>query len=313
MIQVRELTKRYGGTVALDGLSFEVEPGKVTGFLGPNGAGKSTTMRVLLGLDRPERGEALIAGRRYAELSDPLRRVGALLEARAVHGGRRMYDHLWYLAQTNRIPKARVAEVIDLVGLDTVARKRAKAASLGMGQRLGLAAALLGDPEVLVLDEPVNGLDPDGVAWLRNLLKRLAGEGRTVLLSSHLMAEMAITAERLVVIGRGRLLADTDTDSFIAANARSYVRVRTPQPAAMRQALADAGIAIEAGPDGSIHAPGADPGVIGRLAADNGIVLDELSSAAASLEEAFMALTAKAVEYRSASGGSKDPAPKEPR
>nr|WP_026924236.1 ATP-binding cassette domain-containing protein [Glycomyces arizonensis] len=221
MIEIHELTKRYRQKAAVDGLSFTVEPGRVTGFLGPNGAGKSTTIRMALGLDRPTSGRALIDGRPYAELERPLTRVGALLEADAVHPSRSAFNHLLWLAKTNGLPTSRVREVLDETGLADVAGKTARTFSLGMRQRLGVAAALLGDPDVLILDEPVNGLDPEGVIWIRNLVKRLAAEGRTVLVSSHLMAEMALTAEHLVVIGRGRLLADTSTEEFIAANSGS--------------------------------------------------------------------------------------------
>ncbi|MEU3980640.1 ABC transporter ATP-binding protein [Streptomyces sp. NPDC026672] len=300
MIEVRELTKRYGPTVAVDGLSFRIEPGRVTGFLGPNGAGKSTTMRMMLNLDRPDEGSVLFDGRPYRRIGEPLRHVGALLEARALHDGRTAHDHLWCLARANRIPRRRVDEVIGLVGLDDVARRRAGGFSLGMGQRLGIAAALLGDPSVLLLDEPVNGLDPEGILWIRTLMKRLAAEGRTVFVSSHLMSEMAITADHLVVIGRGRLLADTGMEDFIARNSRAQVRIRTSEPERLREVLSGAGISAEATPDGALEASGAQPAAIGSLAAAHGITLDELSPRSASLEEAFMRLTAQAVQYRAA-------------
>jgi ABC-2 type transport system ATP-binding protein len=302
MIDVRELTKRYGRTVAVDGLSFQVQPGHVTGFLGPNGAGKTTTMRMMLGLDHPTAGRVLIDGTAYRQLSDPLRRVGALLETRAVHGGRSAFDHLLWLAHSNRIPKARVRQVLELVGLEGVARKRAKGLSLGMAQRLGIAAALLGDPPVLLLDEPVNGLDPEGIRWIRNLLQRLAAEGRTVLVSSHLMSEMALTADHLIVIGRGRLLADTTMTAFIEANARSCVRIRTPEPRRLRETLATAGIPVRRAEDGALEAYEAEPARIGELVAANGLTVHEVSVRSASLEEAFMRLTSDAVEYRAEGG-----------
>ncbi|WP_427168284.1 ABC transporter ATP-binding protein [Streptomyces sp. C1-1] len=300
MIEVRELTKRYGRTVAVDGLSFHIEPGRITGFLGPNGAGKSTTMRMMLSLDRPDRGSVLFDGRPYHRIAEPLRHVGALLEARTLHGGRSAHDHLWCLARANRVPRRRVDEVIALVGLDDVARRRAGGFSLGMAQRLGIAAALLGDPAVLLLDEPVNGLDPEGILWIRTLMKRLAAEGRTVFVSSHLMSEMAITADHLIVIGRGRVLADTGMDDFIARNSRGRVRIGTPEPQRLREVLSRAGIDAEPTPDGGLEATGARPAAIGSLAAAHGITLDELSPRPASLEEAFMRLTAQTVQYRAA-------------
>ena len=293
MIEVDGLTKRYGRTVAVDDLSFRVAPGRVTGFLGPNGAGKSTTMRMMLGLDHPSAGRVLIDGRPYPALPDPLRRVGALLEARSVHGGRRAHHHLRWLAQTNRIPAARVDEVLDLVGLASVARKRVAGFSLGMAQRLGLAAALLGDPPVLLFDEPVNGLDPEGIVWLRNLMKGLAAQGRTVFVSSHLMSEMAMTAQHLVVIGRGRLLADTTVERFIAAHTTSYVRITTPDPARLRAALAAEGIPVTDTGDGALAAHDADPARIGEVVARHGLVVHEVVRRAASLEEAFVRMTAE--------------------
>jgi ABC-2 type transport system ATP-binding protein len=298
VIEVEGLTKRYGRTLAVDDLSFTVEPGRVTGFLGPNGAGKSTTMRMVLGLDRPSAGRVLIDGRPYAELTDPLRRVGALLEARAVHGGRSAYHHLLWLAQTNRIPVSRVGEVLELVGLTGVRGKRVKGFSLGMNQRLGIAAALLGDPGVLLFDEPVNGLDPEGIVWLRTLIKDLAGEGRTVFVSSHLMSEMALTAEHLVVIGRGRLLADTTVETFIADNSRAYVRITTPDPARLRAVFAAEGIQVTDIEDGALAAHGVDARRVGELVAAHGLVVHEIALRQASLEEAFVRMTAAAVEFR---------------
>jgi ABC-2 type transport system ATP-binding protein len=294
VIEVRNLSKRYGGTTAVDGLSFTVRPGQVTGFLGPNGAGKSTTMRIMLGLDRPTGGRVLIDGERFHRLPDPLRRVGALLEATAVHGGRRAHDHLLWLARSNRIPRTRVSEVLRMVGLEEVARRRAKGLSLGMAQRLGIAAALLGDPPVLLFDEPVNGLDPEGIRWIRDLLRELAAEGRTVFVSSHLMSEMALTAEHLIVIGRGRLLADTTVAEFISANSSSHVRIRTPEPERMRDALVAAGITVRRAPDGALEVDVSEPARVGELAAANGLVVHEVTVRSASLEEAFMRLTGDA-------------------
>src|SRR6266849_5399375 len=239
MIEARGLTKRYGDTLAVDHLSFAVEPGRITGFLGPNGAGKTTTMRLILGLDHPTGGSVTVNGQRLRQLAWPMREVGALLDAKAVHGGRSAYNHLLCLAQTNSLPKRRVDEVLELVGLTAVVRKRTKGFSLGMGQRLGIAAALLGDPSILMFDEPVNGLDPEGILWIRNLMKALAAEGRTVFVSSHLMSEMENTAEHLIVIGRGRLIADCTVPEFIAANSSQTVRVRTPQADALVQLVTE--------------------------------------------------------------------------
>ncbi|MGY0056071.1 ABC transporter ATP-binding protein [Streptomyces sp. LZ34] len=303
MIEVRDLSKKYGTTTAVDGLSFIVRPGQVTGFLGPNGAGKSTTMRMMLDLDRPTRGHVLIDGDRYRRLPDPLRRVGALLEAGAVHGGRSVYDTLRWSARSNRIPEARVREVLELVGLAGVARQRAKSLSLGMAQRLGIAAALLGDPPVLLFDEPVNGLDPEGILWIRNLMKDLAAEGRTVFVSSHLMSEMALTAEHLIVIGRGRLLADTTVSEFIEANSRSCVVIRTPELERMRAALAGVGVRVERAADGALEAYGTRAAAVGELAAAQGLTVHEVSTRQASLEEAFMRLTGEAAEHRA--GGAR--------
>jgi ABC-2 type transport system ATP-binding protein len=300
MIELSGLTKRFGEKTAVDRLSFAVRPGVVTGFLGPNGAGKSTTMRMILGLDRPSGGDVRIDGRHYDELRDPLSLIGALLEARAVHPGRTAYNHLLCLAQSNGIPLRRIDEVLDLVGLSGVARKRPKSFSLGMGQRLGIATALLGDPRILMFDEPVNGLDPEGIHWIRNVMKRLAADGRTVFVSSHLMSEMALTADHLVVIGQGRLLADTSMERFIAENARTLVRVRTPEPERLRDVLAAAGLSPVQQPDGSLEVSAADATAerIGELAAAHRLVLHELSQQRASLEEAFMRLTHESVEYQ---------------
>ncbi|MFE4823084.1 ABC transporter ATP-binding protein [Streptomyces sp. NPDC056704] len=297
MIELEGLTKRYGEKVAVNHLTFTVRPGIVTGFLGPNGAGKSTTMRMMLGLDRPTAGDVRIDGKHYDHLKDPLKYIGALLDAKAMHGGRSAFNHLLCLAQSNGIPKARVDEVLDTVGLTSVARKKAKGFSLGMGQRLGIAGALLGDPRILMFDEPVNGLDPEGIHWIRNLMKSLAGQGRTVFVSSHLMSEMALTADHLVVIGQGRLLADTSMADFIAQNSRSYVRIRSPQRERLLDVLHGAGITVVESGSGALEVDGAKSERIGELAAQHQIVLHELSPQQASLEEAFMQLTAESVEY----------------
>jgi ABC-2 type transport system ATP-binding protein len=298
MIEIDHVTKRYGDKVAVDDLTFTVQPGIVTGFLGPNGAGKSTLMRIILGLDAPTHGQATVNGRRYRDFGAPLHEVGALLEARAVHTGRSAYNHLLAMAQTHGIPRRRVAEVIDLVGLEDVARKRAGTFSLGMGQRLGIASALLGDPAVVILDEPSNGLDPEGIRWIRTLLKDLADQGRTVFLSSHLMSEMALTADHVVVIGRGRLIADTSVAAIVAqASAGSAVRVSSPQLPELREALALPGVRIEVDPDGGLDVHGLSHQKIGEIAARASIVLHELTPRSASLEEAYMALTGEAVEY----------------
>jgi ABC-2 type transport system ATP-binding protein len=298
MIEVQNLTKRYGETLAVDRLSFRVRPGRVTGFLGPNGAGKSTTMRAVVGLDRPTAGRVLIDGKPYRELTRPLTKVGVLLEAKALHGGRTAYGHLLGLARSNRIPDRRVREVLETVGLGGTAKKRAGGFSLGMAQRLGVAAALLGDPEVLLFDEPVNGLDPEGILWIRGLMKKLAAEGRTVFVSSHLMSEMALTAEHLIVIGQGRLLADTSVEDFIARNSRSYILIRTPEPERMRDVLAAKGIHTDDGPDGVLEAVGTTLETVGSLASANQVTVYEISPRTASLEEAFMQLTADSVDYR---------------
>jgi ABC-2 type transport system ATP-binding protein len=299
MIEVHGLTKHYGERVAVDDLSFTIKPGTVTGFLGPNGAGKSTTMRLILGLDRPTRGTATVNGKPYRDLSAPLHEVGALLEARAVHTGRSGYNHLLALAQTHGIPRKRVDEVIELVGLESVARKRVGGFSLGMGQRLGVASALLGDPATVVLDEPANGLDPEGIRWIRNLLKGLAAEGRTVFLSSHLMSEMEQTADHLIVIGRGRLIADTDVASFVAqASSGAPVRVRSPQRAELAEALSAIGGRSDNLEDGALQVSGLTSDQIGELAAGQQLVLHELTPLQVSLEDAFMSLTKESVEYQ---------------
>ncbi|HVV77765.1 MAG TPA: ATP-binding cassette domain-containing protein [Mycobacteriales bacterium] len=297
MIEARGLTKRYGDTIAVDQLTFAVQPGVVTGFLGPNGAGKSTTMRLILGLDTPTSGEVTVGGRPYAAHPRPLTEVGALLEARAVHGGRSAYNHLLWVAQSNGLPRSRVGQVLELVGLTEVGPKRSKGFSLGMGQRLGIATALLGDPKVLLLDEPVNGLDPEGILWVRNLLKHFASVGKTVMVSSHLMNEMALTADRLLVIGRGKLIADATTADLIAQSGTNIVRVRTPQPDALIAALRRDGIAAERDADGSLTVPSTTTENVGEIAAANQVVLHELSLQQASLEAAFMALTEQAVDF----------------
>ena len=291
MIEVRELSKRYGAKLVVDRLSFTVQPGLVTGFLGPNGAGKSTTMRLIVGLDHPASGSATIGGRRYAELPRPLLIVGALLDAESVHPGRSAYDHLLFLAQSQGLPRRRVNEVLDLVGLHDVATDRAGTFSLGMRQRLGIAVALLGDPQVLILDEPINGLDPDGIFWIRNLMKHLAGEGRTVFVSSHLMGEMAVTADNLIVIGRGRLIADCSTEEFIDRSSHKSVLVRSADQDRLRVVLVGAGGQISAPDDGAVTVRSLDARHIGELAAHAGITLWELSPQLASLEEAFRELT----------------------
>ncbi|AQS65670.1 ABC transporter ATP-binding protein [Streptomyces pactum] len=308
MIEAKNLTKRYGDKSAVNDLSFTVEPGRVTGFLGPNGAGKSTTMRLLLGLDRPDAGEATVNGVPYRDLARPLRVVGALLEARAVHTGRSAYDHLLCLAQTQGIGRRRVGEVIEQVGLAPVTRKRAGGFSLGMGQRLGIAAALLGDPAALVLDEPVNGLDPEGILWIRNLMKSLAAEGRAVFVSSHLMNEMAVTADHLVVIGRGRLVADCSTEEFIEQSTERSVLVKTPDGTQLAELLTGKGATVTTTDEGDLDVTGLEAARIAELAAADGLVLHELSTRRGSLEEAFMELTKDAVEYDAgvpAAGGVK--------
>lgn len=307
MIEIEHITKRYGEKLALEDLTFSVRPGIITGFLGPNGAGKSTTMRVILGLDRPDSGTATVNGRSYRDLRAPLHEVGAMLEARAIHTGRSAYHHLLAMAQTHGIERSRVQEVIELVGLSVVARKRAGEFSLGMSQRLGIAAALLGDPQTVILDEPANGLDPEGILWIRHLLRRLAAEGRTVFLSSHLMAEMAQTAEHLIVIGRGRLIADTTVAEVVAqASLGSSVLVRTPDAAALREALLDDRVRITSPEPEVLEVNGLTSAQVGEAAARRGIVLHELITRKASLEEAFMTLTGSAVEYSAGAAGSSD-------
>src|SRR5271155_496167 len=297
MIEVRGLVKQYGAKIAVNDLSFDVEPGHVTGFLGPNGAGKTTTMRLILGLDYPNAGTAIIHGKQYAGLAYPMREVGALIDAKAVHGGRSAYNHLLCLAQTNNLPKRRVGEVLELVGLTEVARKRSKGFSLGMSQRLGIAATLLGDPRVLMFDEPVNGLDPEGILWIRNLMKALAAEGRTVFVSSHLMSEMEYTADHLIVIGRGKLIADCSMSEFISRSSGASVRVRTPMADELIKAVTAEGAATVTDADGAIEVRGMTAEAIGDIAFEQGIRLHELTLVRASLEEAFMELTASSVEY----------------
>jgi ABC-2 type transport system ATP-binding protein len=315
MIEVRDLTKRYGEKLAVDNLSFTVDAGRVTGFLGPNGAGKSTTMRLILGLDYPESGTATINGRPYHDLANPLTTVGALLEAKSVHPGRSARNHLLFLAQSQGLARTRVDEVLDLVGLREVANQRAGSFSLGMSQRLGIAAALLGDPQVLLLDEPVNGLDPEGVLWIRNLMKQLASEGRTILVSSHLMNEMAVTADYLIVIGRGRLITESTTDEVISRSADKSVRVRAPERERLTQLITEAGGKVTAGgpprPGDPANGNGAElltvtgleAARIGEIAAAKAVVLHELTPMA-SLEEAFMELTSGSLEF-----GQHGPAP----
>jgi ABC-2 type transport system ATP-binding protein len=298
MIEARGLTKRYGDKVAVDDLTFTVEPGRVTGFLGPNGAGKSTTMRMILGLDTPTRGSATVNGRPYREHAAPLREVGALLDARSVHPGRSAYHHLLALARTCGIPSSRVEEVVEAVGLREVARRRAGGFSLGMGQRLGIATALLGDPGTVILDEPVNGLDTEGIRWIRSLLRRLAADGKTVFVSSHLMSEMALAAQHLIVIGRGRLIADTSTEELIASAAPNLVRVRSTDPDALAALLRSPDVAVSRDQDGALTVSGLSTDQVGTVAAAGGITLLELTAQQASLEEAFMDLTRDAVEFR---------------
>ncbi len=297
MIEAQLLTKRYGETVAVDGASFAVRPGHVTGFLGPNGAGKSTTMRMILGLDRPSSGEVRVNGKPYGQLADPLRSVGALLDAKAIVGSRTAANHLKWLADSNDIDRRRVGEVLDLVGLSEVAGKRVGTFSLGMSQRLGIAAALIGDPETVMFDEPINGLDPDGILWIRNLMKSLASEGRTVFLSSHLMSEMAQTADHLLVIGRGRIIADASTEEFVNHNSAPSVRVRALEQGELANALTQRGALIESGPDGCMVVTGLDAAAVGGAASADGITLLELAPQVSSLEEAFFELTRDETDY----------------
>ena len=298
MIEACGLTKDYGKKRAVDDLNFSIRPGMVTGFLGPNGSGKSTTMRLILGLDSPTAGDVTVNGKHCREHAAPLHEVGALLEARSVHTGRSAYDHLLALAQTHGIGRRRVEELIELVGLNEVARKRVGQFSLGMGQRLGIASALLGDPSILLLDEPANGLDPDGVHWIRNLLKDLAAEGRTVFVSSHLMSEMALTAEHLIVVGRGRLIADTSVEAFVRGASKKLVRVRTPQASRLSELVIGADVQVEKCEPGLLEITGLTAQQIGEAAAAERLVLHELTPIEASLEEAFMDLTHDTVEFR---------------
>jgi ABC-2 type transport system ATP-binding protein len=297
MIEIHELTKCYGGTTAVNELSFTVHPGRVTGFLGPNGAGKSTTMRVILGLDAPTAGWATVNGRPYQRLPHPLCQAGALLEAGAVHGARTARDHLLAIAASNGIGARRVSEVLGLVGLDSASGRRVRGFSLGMKQRLGIAAALLGDPPVLMFDEPVNGLDPEGIHWIRGLLRSLAAEGRTVLISSHLMSEMALAADHLVVIGRGRLVADVPIDEFVRQSSGGSVIVRSPVGGTLASLLTRHGAAVTTQPDGELAVTGLDAAAIGELASTHHIALHELTPQHASLEEAFMEFTRDSVDY----------------
>jgi len=307
VIEVTDVTKRYGEKVAVRDLTFKVRPGIVTGFLGPNGSGKSTTMRLILGLDAPNTGRTSVNGKPYRDHVAPLHEVGALLEARSVHTGRSAYNHLLALAQTHGIGRPRVDELIDMVGLHEVARKRAGGFSLGMGQRLGIASALLGDPHTVMLDEPVNGLDPEGIQWVRRLLKRLASEGRTVFVSSHLMSEMALTADHLIVIGRGRLIADMSVDEFVQSASKRAVRVRSPQAAKLAELIAGPEVSIDAVEPSVVEVRGLDSERIGTIAAENGLVLYELTPQQASLEEAFMELTHDALEFHLDDAGAREP------
>ena len=298
MIEAKSLTKRYGATLAVDELSFAIQPGRVTGFLGPNGAGKSTTLRMMLGLDAPTAGSVTVNGRHYRRLPAPLREVGSLLDARAVHGGRQARHHLLLLAQSNGIPRRRVDEVLELVGLAQAAHRRTKSFSLGMAQRLGIATALLGDPGVLLFDEPVNGLDTEGIRWIRDLMKGLAAEGRTIFFSSHLMSEMELTADHLIVIGRGRLIADTSMRSFIECNSQPVTVVRSPQPEALWAALLRVGAAVDADPNGAWRVSGPDAAAIGELAASLRIRLHELTPRFSSLEDVYTRMTQGSTDHR---------------
>jgi ABC-2 type transport system ATP-binding protein len=308
MIEAQSLSKTYGDKRAVDDLSFVVRPGMVTGFLGPNGSGKSTTMRLILGLDAPSSGVVTVNGKLYREHRAPLHEVGALLEARSVHTGRSAQNHLLALAQTHGISKQRVAELIDLVGLHDVAKKRAGQFSLGMGQRLGIATALLGDPSTVMLDEPVNGLDPEGIHWIRTLLKQLASEGRTVFVSSHLMSEMALTADHLIVIGRGRMIADMSVEDFVSRASKNIVRVRSPQAAKLRELVAGADVSVITLEPEVFEVTGLTAEQVGEIAAANSIRLHELTPQQASLEEAFMELTRDDIEFRATTGGLEEAA-----
>jgi ABC-2 type transport system ATP-binding protein len=312
VITAQSLSKRYGKTVAVQDLSFEIRPGTVTGFLGPNGSGKSTTMRMIMGLDAPDSGLALVNGTHYAKLRWPLREVGALLDAKAFHPGRTAYGHLRQLAASNDIPARRIDEVLDIVGLSTVANQRSAKYSLGMGQRLGIASALLGDPGVLMFDEPVNGLDPEGIRWVRHLLRGLAAEGRTVFVSSHLISEMSLTAQHLVVIGRGKLIADTSVSEFMARSASESVRVVSPASQNLATLLREVGATVEAAEDGSMVVSGVSCADVGRMAAHRSITLHELTPLRGSLEDAFMRLTHDAVEFQAGDGFAKVPVPASP-
>jgi ABC-2 type transport system ATP-binding protein len=297
MIEVRSLRKSYGSARAVDDLSFTVQPGQVTGFLGPNGSGKSTTLRMILGIDRPDSGQASVNGRRYADHRFPLHEVGALLEAKAMHPSRTARNHLRWLAASNGLPSRRVQEVLELTGLQDVANRRARGFSLGMAQRLGVAAALIGDPDVLLLDEPVNGLDPEGILWIRTLLRRLAAEGRTVFVSSHLMSEMALTADHIVVIGRGRLIADAPTRELLAGATGGLLRLVTPDTDRFRALLVARNATVRVETDGALYVDGLTTGQVGELARDNRLAIYELAAQEASLEEAFMALTHDSLDY----------------
>jgi ABC-2 type transport system ATP-binding protein len=301
MIELAGLTKRFGPVTAVDELSFTVRPGRVTGFLGPNGAGKTTTMRLILGLDLPTSGTALVGGRRYRQIIRPLRQVGSLLDATAVHGARTAYDHLLSVAVSNGVRRSRLPEVLELTGLESVAAKRIRGFSLGMKQRLGIAAALLGEPPVLIFDEPVNGLDADGVRWIRQLFRQLATDGRTVLVSSHLMSEMALTADHLIVMGHGKLLADASTQSLTKSSVRADVLVRSPRASELAELLTARGAAVTPEPDGGLAVTGLDAPVIADLAAAQGIAVHELAPRQPSLEQAYLDLTAESTEYRAIS------------
>jgi ABC-2 type transport system ATP-binding protein len=300
MIELHRLTKRFGRVTAVDDLSFTVRPGRVTGLLGPNGAGKSTTMRIILGLDAPTSGTALVGGRRYQHIVRPLREVGSLLDATAVHGGRTAYDHLLSVAVSNGIGRSRVTQVLELTGMSTVARQRIRGFSLGMKQRLGIAAALLGEPPVLMFDEPANGLDADGVRWIRLLLRQLAADGHTVLVSSHLMSEMALTADHLIIIGRGRLLADTPTERLTKSSTRADVLVRSPRVTELAVLLTASGATVAAEDGGGLAVTGLDTPAIAELAAQHGIAVHELVPRQPSLEQAYLDLTAASTDYRAA-------------
>ncbi len=299
MIEATNLAKRYGAVMAVGGVSFTVKPGLVTGFLGPNGAGKSTTMRLIVGLDKPTAGSVTVNGKKYADHRDPLHQVGALLDAKAVHTSRSAYNHLLALAATHNIPTSRVNEVIDMTGLAAVAKKKAGGFSLGMGQRLGIASALLGDPQTLILDEPVNGLDPEGVLWVRNLAKHLAGQGKTVFLSSHLMSEMAQTADHLIVIGRGQIIADAPIAQILAGTQQAKVRVRTREVTKLSQLLGNNGVRVECHENETLEVAGLDSRQIASIALENRVLVYELTPLTTSLEDAYFNLTKDAVEYHS--------------